>query len=107
MRHDQAVAKLRGALAVELRAQGLTYSEIAETLDYRHRSSARKAALRTIRERADLAVDVYRVNRYFDLEDIGQRSFPAALKGDARALARCLRAAQERVELFGGARANA
>lgn len=107
MRHDQAIAKFRGALAVELRAQGLTYSEIAEALDYRHRSAARKAAMRTIRERADVAVDVYRVHRYLDLEDIGQKSFPAALKGDPRALARCLRAAQDRLDLFGGARANA
>lgn len=107
MRHDPAVARFRGALAVELRVQGLTYSEIAETLDYRHRSSARKAALRTIRERADVAVDVYRVHRYLDLEDIGQRSFPAALRGEARALARCLRAAQERIDLLGIAHEDA
>ncbi len=74
MRHDPATARFRGALAVELRVQGMTYAEIADTLHYRHRSAARKAAMRTIRERADMAVDAYRVLRYLDLEDVQNAS---------------------------------
>jgi len=106
MRHDPAIAQFRGALAVELRAQGLTYADIADVLQYRHRSSARKATMRTIRERADMAVDVYRVQKYLRLEDDTRGSLPPALRGDARALARCLRASRERVNLFAGSHAH-
>jgi len=106
MRHDPAIAQFRGALAVELRAQGMTYADIADALHYGHRSAARKATMRTIRERAGTAVDVYRVQRYLDLEDVTRRSVPPALRGDARALARCLRASRERVNLFAGSHAH-
>lgn len=86
---------------MELRMQGFSYSDLAETLGYTHRSSARKAVMRTIKERSDLAVDLYRVNRYLACEDIHRRDYPLALRGDARALARCLRASGERVSLVG------
>lgn len=87
---------------MELRMRGYTYDELADTLGYQHRSSARKAVMRTVKERADLAVDLYRVHRYLVCEDILRRDFPLALRGDARALARCLRASGERMELHAG-----
>ena len=101
MARDMAKARYRGALAVELRMQGCTYDELAEILGYTHRSAARKAVMRTIKERADIAVDVYRVERYWAAERTHQQSWPAALRGDARALARCLRSFDERVFLAG------
>ena len=107
MYNDQAKARYRGALAVELRMQGYTYDELAEILGYTHRSAARKAVMRTIKERANVAVDAFRVHRYLEIEDVHRRSLPAALKGDPRALARCLRASDERTELFGLSRADA
>lgn len=81
--------------------QGRTYHELANILGYTHRSAARKAVMRTIEERCDAAVDAYRVHRYLACEDIHRRDFPLALQGNARALARCLRAARERTSLSG------
>jgi hypothetical protein len=98
---DVAKARFRGALAVELRMQGCTYDELAEILGYTHRSAARKAVMRTIAERAHVAVDVYKVQRYMAAEELHQRSWPAALRGDARALARCLNAMGERMFVSG------
>ena len=74
--HDQAKARYRGSLAVELRMRGLKYGE-----------------------RADVAVDAYRVDRYLQAEATHARSWPPALAGDPRALARCLRAMDERSDL--------
>ncbi len=101
MAANDSMARFRGALAVELRMQGMTFDELAEVLGYTHRSAARKAVLRTIKERADVAVDVYRVQRYLEMEDIHKKSWPAALRGDPRALARCLRAMSERASITG------
>ena len=96
-----ATARFRAALAVELRVQGFTYEELAQTLGYSHRSAARKAVMRALAERVGVAVDLYRVQRYLDLEEATERSMPLALTGDTRALARCLRSSSERIELFG------
>ena len=85
---------------MELRMQGCTYDELAVILEYSHRSAARKAVMRTIKERSDMAVDAYRVQRYLATEDTLGKSLPAALKGEPRALARCLRCIDERAMLF-------
>jgi len=106
MYHDRAKARYRGAQPVELRMQGLKYDELAEILGYTHRSAARKAVMRTIKERADVAVDAYRVDRYLQAEATHARSWPSALAGDPRALARCLRAMDERSDLLGLADAS-
>ena len=97
---DMAKARFRGALGVELRMQGCTYDELAVILEYSHRSAARKAVMRTIKERSDMAVDAYRVQRFLATEDTLGKSLPAALKGEPRALARCLRCIDERAMLF-------
>lgn len=101
MRHDAAMARFRSALAVELRADGMTYADVAATLGYTHRSAARKAVMRALAERTGIAVDLYRISRLLDLEDTHERNFRPALAGDARALARCLRASSERIDLLG------
>lgn len=101
MRYDSAAARYRGVLAVELRMEGWTYDELAQLLGYTHRSAARKAVMRTIKERADVVVDAYRLQRYLESELVHRRSWSMALKGDAKALARCLRAAKERATLVG------
>jgi len=64
-----------------------------------HRSAARKATLRTIKERADVAVDMYRITHLLDFEDAHARNYGPALTGVARALACCVRAMDERVML--------
>lgn len=101
MSHDMALARYRGSVAVELRMQGMTYQELAEALGYTHRSAARKAVMRTIKERADMAVDAYRVQRFLELEERHRRSWVDALRGRPHAIKKCLKAADERLWLNG------
>lgn len=101
MPHDLALARYRGAIAVQLRLEGMTYQELAEVLGYTHRSAARKAVMRTIQERADMVVDAYRVQRYLELEDWHRRSWVDALRGRPKAINTCLKAADERTWLLG------
>lgn len=101
MRYDTAMARFRGVLAVELRAEGYSYDDLAEILGYTHRSAARKAVMRTLASRTDIAVHSYLVNRLLALDQDHRRSWVPALNGDSRALARCLRVGQERINLLG------
>lgn len=101
MPHDLALARYRGAVAVQLRLEGMTYQELAEALGYTHRSAARKAVMRTIQERADMVVDAYRVQRYLELEERHRRSWVDALRGRPKAISACLKAADERTWLLG------
>jgi len=99
--HDLALARYRGAVAVQLRLEGMTYQELAETLGYSHRSAARKAVMRTIKERADMAVDAYRVQRFLDLEESHRRAWIEAIRGHPGAITRCLKVSDERLRLKG------
>ena len=101
MARDAALARYRGAVAVQLRLEGLTYQELAEALGYSHRSAARKAVFRTIKERADMAIDAFKVMKYLELEERHRRSWVDALSGKAGALDACLKTADERVSLHG------
>ena len=101
MRADTALARYRGAVAVQLRLEGYTYEELAQTLGYTHRSAARKAVMRTIDERAHMAVDAFRVMRYLELDDLQRRSWASALKGNHTSIKRCMNAGSERLRLHG------
>ena len=101
MPHDMALARYRGAVAVQLRLEGHTYEELAATLGYTHRSAARKAVMRTIKARADMVVDAYRVHRYLELEEQHNRAWVDALSGRPQATKSCLKAADERLLLNG------
>jgi predicted transcriptional regulator len=96
MRGDPVVARWRGVQALELRARGWTYSEIAKELGLSHRSAARKAAVRVLRERAGVAVDVYRVAELLQTDFALSQSWDAALSGDDRAIAVCAQAVAAR-----------
>jgi len=98
---DPALARYRGAVAVQLRLEGHTYEELAVTLGYTHRSAARKAVMRTIKERADMVVDAHRVMRWMELEELHRRSWVDAIRGRTWAVNAYLRAADERVFLTG------
>lgn len=101
MYYDRARAEYRSALGVELRIQGHSYEELAELLGYADRSGARKAVMRAVKSRRNHAVDLYRIHRMYVCEDIQRLHWPRAIRGDARALAKVLRAGLERVELSG------
>ncbi len=101
MAYDKALAKYRAAVGLELRLRGMTYAQIAETVGFYDKSGARKAIHRLIDERASMAFEAYRVQRFLDLEDQQRRSWTKALSGDRKALEKCLGAAEERMALAG------
>jgi hypothetical protein len=101
MAYDKALAKYRAAVGLELRLRGMTYAEIAETVGFYDKSGARKSIRRLIDQRASMAFEAYRVQRFLDLEDKQRQSWVQALNGNHEAFTACLKAADERVALSG------
>lgn len=101
MAHDKALARYRGAVGLELRLRGWSYSDIAEAVGYYDKSGARKAVHRCITERAAMAFDAFRVQRFLELEDIHRKGWFDAIEGHPRATKRILAAADERLSLMG------
>jgi hypothetical protein len=101
MAHDKALARYRGAVGLELRLRGWSYSDIAEAVGYFDKSGARKAVHRCITERAAMAFDAFRVQRFLELEDIHRRGWADAIGGHPAATKRLLDAADERLSLMG------
>jgi hypothetical protein len=94
-------AKERAAEALRLRKAGCGFDEIARKAGYASRQAAHDAVRRAIREilrepvEELVALDVER------LDQLWQANFPAALEGDAQALAGCLRIMERRAKLLG------
>jgi len=94
-------AKEKAAEALRLRKAGCGFDEIAQRAGYNSRQSAHNAVCRAIREilrepvEELVALDVER------LDQLWQANFPAALEGDAQALAGCLRIMERRAKLLG------
>ena len=57
---SMAIAKLKRVRALELVAEGLSYTEVAKQAGYRHRASAFRAVSRALAEREVAGVDGYR-----------------------------------------------
>ena len=101
MGHDKARAAYRRAVAVELRTQGYSYDEIAETLEYKDRSGAWRAVTKAMSERQATAVDRLRMMRFAELEDEHRAAWHQAKCGDFRAIDKVMRCADERLALLG------
>lgn len=101
MAYDRARARYRGAVGLELRLRGLTYAAIAEIVGYHDKSGARKAVHRCISERAAMAFDAYRVQRFLELEDLHRKGWADAIAGRPAATKKLLNAADERLTLMG------
>jgi hypothetical protein len=101
MGYDKTLAMYRAAVGLELRLRGMTYAQIAETVGFYDKSGARKSIRRLINQRASMAFEAYRVQRFLDLEDQQRQSWTQALNGNQDALKSCLTAADERVALNG------
>jgi len=98
---DRARAKHRAAAATELRLAGVDYDSIAEQLGYANRSGAWKAVQRCLSARMVRNADELRDQGLLDLALLQERSWPAAMAGDPRAVDRCLRALDQRARLLG------
>lgn len=79
----------------------MTYADIAEVVGYYDKSGARKAVHRCITERAAMAFDAFRVQRFLELEDIQRKGWADAIEGNPVAIKRLLNAAEERLSLTG------
>ncbi len=101
MGHDRARSAYRKGVAVELRTQGYSYDEIAETLEFKDRSGAWRCVQRALQQRGATATDRYRMVRYAELENLHRALWQAAELGDHDAVLRCLRVAEARTKLLG------
>lgn len=100
MSRDKARAKYRKAVAVEMRIQGFSYAEIAETLEFKDRSGAWRCVMRALEEREVTAVERYRITRYAQLERDRQRLWAQAELGDLDAINRIAHGIGERSSLL-------
>jgi len=101
MAYDKAIAKYRGAVGLELRLRGWTYTQIAEAVGYFDKSGARKAVNRCIEQRASMVFHAFQVHRFLELEDVHRLGWLDALGGKHSAREQVLKAADERVSLVG------
>jgi hypothetical protein len=96
-----ATARLKRVLAVELLADGLSYSEIAERVGFRHRASAFRAVSQALAEREVAGVDDLRAIEVARLDRLQTALWDKALMGDTRAVAGVVRIIAMRVRLLG------
>jgi len=101
MGHDKARAAYRRAVAAELRTQGHSYDEIAETLEYRDRSGAWRAVMKAMNDRQVTAVDRLRMVEFADLSEQHRAVWQQAKAGDFKAIDQVLRCADGRLSLLG------
>lgn len=100
MGHDRARAAYRRAVAVELRTQGFSYGEIADTLQYRDRSGAWRAVAKALSDRQVTAVDRLRMVQFAELEEEHRAAWEQAKGGDFRAIDKVMRCADARLSLL-------
>lgn len=101
MGHDKARAAYRRTVAAELRTQGYSYDEIAETLEYKDRSGAWRAVMKAMNDRQVTAVDRLRMVQFAELTGEHRVAWQQAKTGDFRAIDRVLRCADGRLSLLG------
>lgn len=94
-------AKIRAAKALELRAEGMTFDEIAKELGYSGRQGAHDAVIRSLkailREPAEhlITLDLERLDKIWQVHYLNAQS------GDVQALAGCLKIMERRAKLLG------
>lgn len=93
---DASVSKYRAALAAEMRLRGFDYESIAKDLGYADKSGAWRAVQRSLASRSQRAGDALWGRQMTDLDLLQERSWPAAMAGDRRAIANCVRAIETR-----------
>ena len=101
MGHDKARAAYRRSVAAELRTQGYSYDEIAETLEYRDRSGAWRAVQRAMSERQVTAVDRLRLVEFAEAMDDHRVAWMQAQAGDFKAIDKVLRSMDTRMRMLG------
>ncbi|GAB2637830.1 hypothetical protein GCM10027270_28350 [Nocardioides ginkgobilobae] len=104
---DLASARYRAAVAVEMRLAGSSYDDISQALGFANRSGAWKAVDRTLGRIQDQKASAYFAETMNDLDMLHERAWAAAMAGDLKAIATCLRAGRMKRRLAGCTCANA
>lgn len=98
---SNAEAILRQHRALELRAEGKTFREIAAELGYNSIQAAHKAVMTAIREHPIEAVDQIRNMHLLRLDKLWELHYINAQTGDNFATASCLRIMERQARLLG------
>lgn len=98
---DTIASRLKAVKAMELRMEGLPFTEIARQVGYNSQQAAhdavKRALLRTEREPADRLRELELAR----LDVLWQAQFMIAQVGDVQALSACLRIMERRAKLIG------
>jgi len=94
-------AARRAARALELRAGGATFAEIARRLGYAGRTGAHDAVMRALDATVRPAADEVRLLDLVKLDKLWRTAFPRALGGDHEATRACLRIMERQARLLG------
>ncbi len=98
---DKALASYRRTRAVELRAQGLGYAEIARELGYANKGTAHKVIAQALESREANSVELLRTLELERLDAIHAAIWDAAMAGEVRAVMPLLRIIDARCRLLG------
>lgn len=98
---NQALAAARRARAIELRAQGWTYEDIARDLGYANRGTVCHIVSDALRARTDQAVDTLRSLEAQRLDALQVALWDKAMAGDVNAAQAAIRIIVSRCRLLG------
>ncbi len=98
---DKALASYRRTRAVELRAQGKGYAEIARELGYANKGTAHKVIAQALEAREANSVDLLRTLELERLDALHAAIWDAAMAGEVRAVMPLLRIIDARCRLLG------
>ena len=99
--HNKALAAARRVRAVELKAAGLTYEQIANELGYTSKGTAYNIVTKALREQTAEAVADLRDLENARLDALLHALWDAAMTGDVKAVAAVVQIVQARVHLNG------
>lgn len=89
------------AQAMELRKAGCTFEEIARQLGYSHHTGARNAVVAGLRRTLTEPAEELRTLQRERLRKLWLALYPRAIKGDEKAIDRCIRLHEQMVALDG------
>jgi len=98
---DKALAAYRRARALELRASGMGYEQIASELGYANKGTVHRIVSEALRARQDEGVDVLRKLEMDRLETLLATLWPRAMDGDLDAVPGLLRIIESQCRLLG------
>ncbi len=98
---DKALASYRRTRALELRAQGKAYAEIAREVGYANKGTAHKVIAQALEAREVQDVDFLRQIAADRLDAMHRALWPAAMTGDVPAIRALIRINDARCRLLG------